>query len=660
MSDIWKPCNPVLYTLAALVVSASMLPTARAQFVQQGSKLVGTGAVGNAQQGTSVALSGDGNTAIVGGNYDNAQSGAAWVYTRSAGVWTQQGSKLIGTGAVGSIPMQGTSVALSGDGNTAIVGGEYDNSGSGAAWVYTRSAGVWTQQGNKLVGTGAIGTAEQGTSVALSGDGNTAIVGAWADDGIHGAAWVFMRSGGVWTQQGDKLVGTGAVGSAQQGIFVALSGDGNTAIVSGPADNGNNGAAWVYSRSGAVWTQQGNKLVGTGAVGSAEQGVSVAISGDGNTAIVGGVADNGFAGATWVYTRSGAVWTQQGNKLVGTGAAAGSLSGGARQGSSMALSGDGNAAIVGGYFDDLHHGATWVYTRSGAVWTQQGNKLFGTGGSSTPAFQGVSVAMSSDGQTAIVGGYGDNAAEGAAWVFVNAPPAPAKPAITGVVNDASFTAGGAISTGSWVAIFGTGLAPAGDSRKWNEATEIVNGKLPVNLDGTSVTVNNKPAAVEFIQPSQVNIQPPDDTALGPVQVIVNTAAGASDAFMVNYATFAPGLFPAAAPYIVAQHADNRYVTTAAPAKPGEVIILWGTGFGPANPAVPAGQVFSGANRLANAVTVTIGGQPAAVDFAGVVGAGLVQINVHVPSSIGNGDAGVVASVGGVSTQTTANMIPIHN
>jgi len=188
----------------------------------------------------------------------------------------------------------------------------------------------------------------------------------------------------------------------------------------------------------------------------------------------------------------------------------------------------------------------------------------------------------------------------------------------------------------------------------------VNGKLPLSLDGTSVTVNGKPAAVEFIQPSQVNIQPPDDTALGPVQVIVNTAAGASDSFMVNYARFAPGLFPATAPYIVAQHADNSYVTTAAPAKPGEVIILWGTGFGPANPAVPTGQVFSGANRLANAVTVMIGGQPAAVDFAGVVGAGLVQINVHVPSSIGNGDAGVVASVGGVSTQTTANMIPIHN
>jgi hypothetical protein len=88
----------------------------------------------------------------------------------------------------------------------------------------------------------------------------------------------------------------------------------------------------------------------------------------------------------------------------------------------------------------------------------------------------------------------------------------ATPTITGVVNDATFTTGGGISPDSWLAIFGTNLAPAGDSRKWNEGTEIINGKLPISLDGTSVTLNGKPATVEFIQPSQVNIQAPDDTA----------------------------------------------------------------------------------------------------------------------------------------------------
>jgi hypothetical protein len=251
---------------------------------------------------------------------DNSDTGAAWVYTRTGGVWTQQGTKLVGTGGVGQIN-QGFSVALSGDGNTAIVGGNADNSAAGAAWVYTRSNGVWTQQGGKLVGTGAVGPAEQGQSVALSADGNTAIVGGNADNSGAGAAWVYTRTGGVWTQQGTKLVGTGAVGPAERGISVALSGDGNTAIVGGYGDSSGTGAAWVYTRTGGVWTQQGTKLVGTGAAGTEPtQGSSVSLSADGNTAIVGGYADNSGAGAAWVYTRTGGVWTQQGTKLVGTGA----------------------------------------------------------------------------------------------------------------------------------------------------------------------------------------------------------------------------------------------------------------------------------------------------------------------------------------------------
>jgi FG-GAP repeat len=112
------------------------------------------------------------------------------------------------------------------------------------------------QQGKKLVGTGAVGNARQGMSVALSADGNTAILGGWSDNSKTGAAWVFTRSGAVWTQQGKKLVGTDAVGGARQGTSVALSADGNTAIVGGPGDNpwdrslpfglGPAGAAWVF------------------------------------------------------------------------------------------------------------------------------------------------------------------------------------------------------------------------------------------------------------------------------------------------------------------------------------------------------------------------------------------------------------------------------
>jgi hypothetical protein len=143
-------------------------------------------------------------------------------------------------------------VSLSADGNTVIVGGTDDNSSAGAAWVWTRSGGVWAQQGTKLVGSGAVGPALQGSSVSLSSNGNVAVVGGPADNSSSGAAWVWTRSGGVWTQQGTKLAGSGAVGNANQGNSVALSADGNTAIEGGIADNSNTGAAWVFAAKGCA------------------------------------------------------------------------------------------------------------------------------------------------------------------------------------------------------------------------------------------------------------------------------------------------------------------------------------------------------------------------------------------------------------------------
>jgi len=395
-----------------MVVSAVLLAplAATAQLPQQGAKLVGAGAIGTALQGISVSISSDGNTAIVGGYGDNSNAGAAWVYVRTGVSWNQQGPKLVGTGAIGNAK-QGISVALSADGNTAIVGGYEDNSLTGAAWVYTRSGGVWTQQGAKLVGTGATANVQQGFAVSLSADGNTAIIGGYGDTAGVGAAWVFTRSGGVWTQQGGKLVGSSAVGLSAQGTSVSLSADGNTAIVGGPNDNTFVGAAWVYTRSGGVWTQQGGKLIGTGATGTARQGISVSLAGDGNTAMLGGYFDNANAGASWVFTRSGGVWTQQGTKLVGSGAV-----GGAQQGFSVSLSADGNTGAVSGYADNANTGAAWVFTRSGSSWTQLGTKLVGTGAVGA-AFQGFSVAISGDSATVIVGGFADNSSVGAAWVY---------------------------------------------------------------------------------------------------------------------------------------------------------------------------------------------------------------------------------------------------
>jgi hypothetical protein len=340
--------------------------------------------------------------------------GAAWVYVRNNSSWVQQGSKLLGNNAIGDAVAQGWSVALSGDGNTALVGGTGDSGlvrYGGAVWVYTREKGVWTQQGNKLFGHDGIGPGNQGSSVALSADGNTAIFGGPADDGFNGAAWIFTRNNGVWTQQGKKLVGSGAVGMAKQGSSVALSADGNIALVGGTDDNSFAGAVWVFTRNSGIWTQQGNKVVGNGFNGSPVQGTSIALSADGNTMIVGGPGDYSNVGAAWVFTWNNGVWVQQGNKLVGNGTI-----GMARMGSSVALSADGNTALVGGPGAGPQ-GATWVYARQNGIWTQQyvlvGNDAVGS------SSQGDSAAISADANTALIGGSGDEKnSRGAAWVFV--------------------------------------------------------------------------------------------------------------------------------------------------------------------------------------------------------------------------------------------------
>ncbi|MCX7632599.1 MAG: FG-GAP repeat protein [Turneriella sp.] len=376
---------------------------------QQGAKLVGTGNLGAASQGYSVALSADGNTALIGGLGDNSNIGAVWVFVRSGTTWSQQ-AKLVGTG-FNTASNQGARVALSADGNTALVGGPIDDSYKGAVWVFVRSGSTWSQQGPKLVGTGGT-TAQQGSSVALSADGNTALIGGFADNSSQGAVWVFVRSGSTWSQQGPKLVGTGGNATAQQGMSVALSADGNTALIGGNGDDGATGAAWVFVRSGSHWLQQGSKLVGTPCSTNAQQGISVALSADGNTALIGGSDEDSGQGAVWVFVRSGSTWSQQGPKLVGT-----PSSSMAQQGISVSLSADGNVALIGGSDDTGGQGAAWVFVRSGSAWSQHGEKLFATDNDGY-AHQGYGIALSADGHTALIGGFGDNTLQGAAWVWV--------------------------------------------------------------------------------------------------------------------------------------------------------------------------------------------------------------------------------------------------
>jgi uncharacterized protein (TIGR03437 family) len=645
------------------VILAAFLPVS-AQLTQQGGKLLGTGAVGNAGQGSSLALSADGNTAIEGGPGDNSGAGAVWVFTRAAGAWSQQGVKLVGTGAVlGTFlgAAQGTSVALSADGNTALVGGNGDNSGTGAVWVFTRSAGVWAQQGNKLVGTGASGNARQGYSVSLSSDGNTAIVGGPYDSGQTGAAWIFTRSGGVWTQQGGKLVGTASTGTPQQGFSVAMSGDGKTAIVGGPGKLGFDtavGATWVFTNQSGTWTQQGSKLVGSNATQS-WQGASVAISGDGDTALVGGYHESNFVGAVWIFVRSGTTWAQQGSKLNGSGAANNSI--GAQQGYAVSLSADGNTAIWGAPDDNSLIGAVWEFTRSGGQWTQVGTKLTATGEAALGTL-GSSVALSADGTTVAAGTFPDTHETGGVWMFGSA--AAPGPSISsgGVMNGASFLSG--IAPGSWITIQGTNLSAT--NRTWTNS-DFVGNNLPTQLDGVRVTVDGLPAYVYFVSPTQLNVLSPADPSLGPVPIQVSNGSGTSNIVSANLGPLSPGLFtfnPMGGRYAAAVHLDGAYLGpsdlfpgSSTPAKPGDTILLFGTGFGATSPPVTIG-LTANSGPLSGQPTVRIGGVVATTLFGGIISPGLYQFNVIVPN-LSDGDQAVLVEVGGVSSQSNL-FLSVHH
>lgn len=374
----------------------------------------------------AVALSSDGNTALIGLPEADGEVGEARVFVRSGSTWTMQ-ANLTGGGEVGAGRF-GRSVALSPDGTTALIGGPWDKEGVGAAWVFTRTGSTWTERGPKLTGPGEVGKGGFGRSAALSLAGKTALIGGPWDNG-SGAAWVFKRKGSRWRSQGEKLTGGGEQKVLEKGLGellpvdgafgedVALSADGNTALIGGPHDEllfqpdwPYLGAAWFFSRTGSTWTQQGQKLL------SPEKGplgASVALAADGETALIGAYnlwPDYGshLKGA-FAFTRSRSAWTQEGPRLPAcqTETECEKFEDKFRAtGASVALSPDGGTALIGGWLVD-------VFKRAGSAWIQQGQPLACELAVRTRTeYDLCNVAVSGDGSTALLG----------TTVFVSEPP----------------------------------------------------------------------------------------------------------------------------------------------------------------------------------------------------------------------------------------------
>ena len=324
----------------------------------------------------------------------------------------------------------GVSVAVSGD--TAVVGASQDFSSAGtrggSAYVFVRTGTTGTA--GTLQAPRALQaklTASDGAAFDLFGasvdvDGDTAVVGAYGDDtrggGDAGSAYVFTRTGTTWTQQA-KL--TASDGAAFDYFGFSVDVDGDTVVVGAPDDGDDTtpagayaGLAYVFTRTGTTWTQQA-KLTASDGAASDNFGYSVAVSGD--TAVVGAHNDDTRggvdAGSAYVFTRTGTTWTQQA-KLTASDGAEGDFFG-------VSVAVDGDTAVVGAYGDDTRagtdRGSAAVFVRAGTAWALQA-KLTTSDGAAGDYF-GASVAVSGD--TAVVGAYFDGTRggvdAGSAYVF---------------------------------------------------------------------------------------------------------------------------------------------------------------------------------------------------------------------------------------------------
>ena len=671
----------------ASLAQAPLVDDAQASYPQtidplltQRQKLTAVDGAENDHFGRAVAFSG--NTLIIGAPLKDVigeDQGSVYVFTRSGAAWTLQQKLTAQDGAAKS--EFGFSVAISGD--TVVIGAPLDDTGGngdqGSAYVFTRSGAVWTQQ-QKLTAQDGAANDFFGFSVAISGE--TVAVSAFGDDiGANenqGSAYVFTRSDTTWTQQ-QKLIANDGEAGHFFGRSVAISGD--TVVVGAPDDdigaNFGQGSAYVFTRSGAVWTLQ-QKLTSDDGEAIDLFGSAVALSGD--TLAVGAELDNidgnvgnPGQGSAYVFARTGTVWTQRQKLIADDGQAVDSF------GFAVALSG--NAVVVGAPMDDINanrdQGSAYVFVLSDCDFSVEPiNHAFpsqgGNGMVSVIATDGCAwTAASNDPMITITSGAngsGDGAVRFAVAQNPNTGSRRGTLTVAGhkvtvvqaapvvCVSAASFV-GSPLAIESIVAAFGNGLATA---------TEVATTlPLPTTLGGTRVSVldslgTERFAPLFFVSPTQINFQVPPGAAVGKTLVTIihdgeTVAAESPQIEMVSPALFSAdasgqGLLTGLAlrakadgsqsfePTVRFDEENHRFVAAPidlGPATDQVFLVLFATGV---------------RNRSSlGAVSVKIGGVIANALYAGPQGSfvGLDQLNILLPRSLaGRGEVELSVLVDG--------------
>jgi len=370
--------------------------------------------------GYSAVISDDGSTALVGSYYTEygmsypIGPGGVYAYIKNGSPWELQ--QKLPTPAMPDSDLFGYVLALSADGNTALIGapggtGPAETQVPGAAFIFTRSSNTWNQQALLTASDRTVGD-HFGFSVALADDGNTALIGSYADDvgsnTNQGSVYVFTRTGGNWSEQAHLFSADGAA-EDYFGRSVSLSGDGNTALIGANmkviGSKSCQGAAYIFARSGSTWSQQAEIILANGAAQD-WFGTAAVLSSDGNTALITAnsrkVGQTEKQGAGFIFVRSGDTWTQQ--AMLNT-----------PEGNDISLWGDvatlspnGNLALIEDGYTFKRHEDTWT-----AGWRLLPiDKATGFGSS---------VALSGDGEMALIGAdyatIGANKSQGAAYFF---------------------------------------------------------------------------------------------------------------------------------------------------------------------------------------------------------------------------------------------------
>jgi uncharacterized protein (TIGR03437 family) len=629
----------LVFPLAALAAGASgaEYPLTAASIWTQQQELTAPDAAPTDLFGASVSVSG--TTAVIGTSSHSfptpAFNGAAYVFVESGGVWGLQ-QELPGTD-VSSNGTENFGAAVSIDGDTAVVGAYGENILQGAAFIFTRSGGIWTQQAELTAPDGA---AFDTFGIAVCINGNTVAIGAPGHAGA-GAVYVFTLSGGGWNLVQELT------GGPSDGFGVSVAVSGNTLVVGADTHmvNANNGqgAAFVFVQNAGAWYRQATLIAADGA---ANDYFGRSVSVDGTTAVVGAVGN----GAAYVYLLTNGSWNLQ-QELTPSGT-----------GLSVSVSGD-TAVLSGG---NAGGGAAYVFERSGGVWTEQqtlaaSDEANGDGFGSAVSVSGGTAVIGASNKSFPHGAAGEYTSQGAAYVF-----GLAQAGITGVIGAGSFGAFSAVAPGTWVEIYGAGLAST--TLTWTLAN--FNGNIaPTTLGGVQVAVGGEPAFIDYVSPGQVNAQLPSGIGPGTLPLTVSSGNVVVATANVTVNATEPGLLAPPSfkvggnQYVVAQLADGTYVlpagaiagVTSRPAKPGEEIVIYGIGFGSVVPNIPSGEIASGSNQLSESLQFLFGQTaPPSVPYAGLSpgSVGLYQFNIVVPQVPDNNLVPLTFTLGGVpGTQT---------